>query len=51
MIGVSDVKVPQKLIDISMRLLFPKEFHFVTSQLAVYVMTASQARPGVQFAL
>ena len=35
---VSSVKVPQKLLDISMRLLILKEFHFFTSQLAVYVM-------------
>lgn len=40
-IYVSIVKVPQKLLDISMRLLLPKEFHFFTSQRAVCVMVGS----------
>lgn len=37
-IRVSVVKVAQEVVNISMRLLFAKAFHFFTSQLAVYVM-------------
>jgi hypothetical protein len=38
MICVSGIEVPQKLLDISMRLLVAKYAHFLTSQVAVHVM-------------
>jgi len=55
MMGVSGVEVLRKLLAISMSLLLPKKFNFITIQLAVYIMVGCvPIRPrstGVWFAL